>query len=129
MLRDSLKTVHRTVFSAKAAAPYLGEGVAKDREAGWSEGETSPSFIFFFQIRVPVSGVENACCYYSTYNAEKDASVASDNKKKIMIFGGGPNRIGQGIEFESQAASHLAKRVLASKNSQDNIGNINSFLK
>ena len=30
---------------------------------------------------------------------------------KIMILGGGPNRIGLGIEFESQAASHLAKRV------------------
>ena len=95
----------------------------------WSEGETSPSFIFFLQICVPVSGVENACYYYSTYNAEKDTSVASDNKKKIMILGGGPNRIGQGIEFESQAASHLAKRVFASKNSQDNIANINSFLK
>ena len=46
-----------------------------------------------------------------------------------MILGGGPNRIGQGIEFESQAASHLAKRVFASKNSQDNIANIKSFLK
>ncbi|MBR1722364.1 MAG: hypothetical protein IJ727_07790 [Treponema sp.] len=56
--------------------------------------------------------MENACYYYSTYNAKKDTSVASDNKKKIMILGGGPNRIGQGIEFESQAASHLAKRVL-----------------
>ena len=51
-------------------------------------------------LAVPVSGVENANYYYSTYNAEKDTSVASDNKKKIMILGGGPNRIGQGIEFD-----------------------------
>ena len=51
-------------------------------------------------LRVPVSGVENACYYYSTYNSDKDTSVASDNKKKIMILGGGPNRIGQGIEFD-----------------------------
>ena len=50
-------------------------------------------------LAVPVSGVENANYYYSTYNCE-DKSVASDNKKKIMILGGGPNRIGQGIEFD-----------------------------
>jgi carbamoyl-phosphate synthase large subunit len=48
---------------------------------------------------VPVSGVENACYYYSTYNAKDKVSV-SKNKKKIMILGGGPNRIGQGIEFD-----------------------------
>ena len=51
-------------------------------------------------LRVPVSGVENACYYYSTYNAKEDTSVATDNKKKVMILGGGPNRIGQGIEFD-----------------------------
>ena len=67
--------------------------------AGWSEGKSFPSFIFFPQIRVPVSGVENANYYYSTYNCA-DTSKASDNKKKIMILGGGPNRIGQGIEFD-----------------------------
>ena len=48
---------------------------------------------------VPVSGKENTYYYYSTYNA-KDESVASTNPKKIMILGGGPNRIGQGIEFD-----------------------------
>ncbi len=50
-------------------------------------------------LAVPVSGVENAHYYYSTYN-DTDKSAASDNKKKIMILGGGPNRIGQGIEFD-----------------------------
>ena len=48
---------------------------------------------------VPVSGVENACYYFSTYNAP-DKSAASDNAKKVMVLGGGPNRIGQGIEFD-----------------------------
>ena len=48
---------------------------------------------------VPVSGVENAAYYYSTYNAP-DTSVASRNPKKVMVLGGGPNRIGQGIEFD-----------------------------
>jgi carbamoyl-phosphate synthase large subunit len=47
---------------------------------------------------VPVSGVENASYYFSTYNAP-DTTVASNNKK-VMILGGGPNRIGQGIEFD-----------------------------
>ncbi|MBT9450460.1 carbamoyl-phosphate synthase large subunit [Akkermansia glycaniphila] len=48
---------------------------------------------------VPVSGVENAEYYYSTYDGAPDAVKVSD-KKKIMILGGGPNRIGQGIEFD-----------------------------
>jgi len=48
---------------------------------------------------VPVSGVENAAYYYSTYNAP-DRSVASTGKPKVMVLGGGPNRIGQGIEFD-----------------------------
>lgn len=48
---------------------------------------------------VHVSATENSAYYYSTYNAP-DASKASDNKNKILILGGGPNRIGQGIEFD-----------------------------
>jgi len=47
---------------------------------------------------VPVSGVENASYYFSTYNAP-DTTTASPTKK-VMILGGGPNRIGQGIEFD-----------------------------
>jgi carbamoyl-phosphate synthase large subunit len=46
-----------------------------------------------------VSGVENAAYYYSTYNAP-DLTVASTGKPKVMVLGGGPNRIGQGIEFD-----------------------------
>ncbi len=48
---------------------------------------------------VPVSGVENAAYYYSTYNGEDRAPVSS-GKRKVMVLGGGPNRIGQGIEFD-----------------------------
>ena len=36
--------------------------------------------------------------YYSTYELENEARVS--NRKKVMILGGGPNRIGQGIEFD-----------------------------
>ncbi|NLM11162.1 MAG: carbamoyl-phosphate synthase large subunit [Clostridiaceae bacterium] len=52
---------------------------------------------------IPVSGVENACYYYSTYNGSKkgaNQSHSSSNKPKVMVLGGGPNRIGQGIEFD-----------------------------
>ncbi len=47
---------------------------------------------------VHVSGTQNSAYYYSTYNSE-DKDPVSD-KQKIMILGGGPNRIGQGIEFD-----------------------------
>jgi len=47
---------------------------------------------------VPVSGVENAAYYFSTYNASD--KVPYEKKRKVMILGGGPNRIGQGIEFD-----------------------------
>jgi carbamoyl-phosphate synthase large subunit len=47
---------------------------------------------------LPVSGVENAAYYYSTYN--RPDKVPSSSRKKVMVLGGGPNRIGQGIEFD-----------------------------
>ncbi|MBL7068289.1 MAG: carbamoyl-phosphate synthase large subunit [Candidatus Omnitrophica bacterium] len=47
---------------------------------------------------VPVSGVKDAAYYYSTYIAEDSVPVSPN--KKVMILGGGPNRIGQGIEFD-----------------------------
>jgi len=47
---------------------------------------------------VPVSGVKQAAYYYSTYNAPD--RVATSSRRKVMVLGGGPNRIGQGIEFD-----------------------------
>ena len=47
---------------------------------------------------VPVSGVEDRSYYYSTYNGKDTVPVSK--RKKIMVLGGGPNRIGQGIEFD-----------------------------
>ncbi len=60
---------------------------------------------------VHVSGTQDSAYYYSSYNIEDKASTntvnASDasvktasDKPKVMILGGGPNRIGQGIEFD-----------------------------
>ena len=48
---------------------------------------------------VHVSGTQDKAYYYSTYNGE-DRNPVSTQKPKVMILGGGPNRIGQGIEFD-----------------------------
>ncbi len=48
---------------------------------------------------VHVSGTKDSAYYYSTYNGEDKNPIRSD-KPKVMILGGGPNRIGQGIEFD-----------------------------
>lgn len=49
---------------------------------------------------IHVSGTEDAAYYYSTYHLDQDPSPVSTDKPKVMILGGGPNRIGQGIEFD-----------------------------
>ncbi|MCA9018570.1 MAG: carbamoyl-phosphate synthase large subunit, partial [Planctomycetaceae bacterium] len=38
--------------------------------------------------------------FYSTYEDEDETPANPDHKRRIMILGGGPNRIGQGIEFD-----------------------------
>ena len=80
-------------FSDKYLAKILGisEKTVRERRTalGVKEGWCA----------VPVSGKENTFYYYSTYNVP-DESPVSANPKKIMILGGGPNRIGQGIEFD-----------------------------
>ena len=51
--------------------------------------------------KVPVSGADNKEYYYSSYSSsENDLAPTPSKNKKIMILGGGPNRIGQGIEFD-----------------------------
>ena len=47
---------------------------------------------------IHVSGTENGAYYYSSYSTKGSNKVSSN--RKIMILGGGPNRIGQGIEFD-----------------------------
>ena len=48
---------------------------------------------------VHVAGTPDSSYYYSTYHPAK-ATPALEGNRKIMILGGGPNRIGQGIEFD-----------------------------
>jgi len=75
---------------------YLCEllGIAEDKIRSW---RTSLGVIEAWEP-VPVSGVENAAYYFSTYNAPDTVGVSKN--RKIMVLGGGPNRIGQGIEFD-----------------------------
>ena len=58
---------------------------------------------------VHVSGTMDSSYYYSSYNAPDNDPVNTE-KKKIMILGGGPNRIGQGIEFD-YCCVHAAKSL------------------
>ena len=58
---------------------------------------------------VHVSGTQDAAYYYSTY-CDVDKDEVNTDKQKIMILGGGPNRIGQGIEFD-YCCVHAAKSL------------------
>ena len=92
-LPDALLTqAKKDGFSDRYLAKILGlkEKEIRDRRAalGVVEGWDA----------VPVSGVESAAYYYSTYNAPD--RVAVSKRRKVMVLGGGPNRIGQGIEFD-----------------------------
>ncbi len=83
----------RDGFSDKYLAKILGVPEAKIRE------QRESLKIFETWSGVHVSGTENGAYYYSSYNAPDVVNEVSNNKK-IMILGGGPNRIGQGIEFD-----------------------------
>ncbi len=90
---DKLISAKKDGFSDKYLSQILGisEADIRDRRNAIGLNEAWEG--------VHVSGTENSAYYYSSYNTEKDESPSSD-KKKIMILGGGPNRIGQGIEFD-----------------------------
>lgn len=85
-IAELLKTKEKTVRERRhdmgirpVFLPIGVSGVAKDENTGFS----------------------SACYYYSTYNREDISPAQADNnKKKVMVLGSGPNRIGQGIEFD-----------------------------
>jgi carbamoyl-phosphate synthase large subunit len=92
-LPDKLLTqAKKDGFADKYLAQLLGSEEAKIRE------QRSALGVVEGWEPVPVSGVENAAYYFSTYNAPDQ--VEASTRRKIMVLGGGPNRIGQGIEFD-----------------------------
>ena len=93
-------------FSDKYLSQILSvpEDVIRDRREVLGVTETWDA--------VHVSGTQDSAYYYSTYNAEEDHDPVRTGSKKIMILGGGPNRIGQGIEFD-YCCVHAAQSLRA----------------
>ena len=102
---ELLKQAKLDGFSDKYLAQILKIGEKEVRDQRKKLGLREKWFA------VPVSGVEGQAYYYSTYHdvtPDPDPKRAkafgevpvSNNPKKVMILGGGPNRIGQGIEFD-----------------------------
>jgi carbamoyl-phosphate synthase large subunit len=89
---DLLARAKKDGFSDRYLALLLGIGEKAIREKRLALGVRHAYNI------LPVSGVEDAAYYYSTYNAPDEVPVS--DRRKIMVLGGGPNRIGQGIEFD-----------------------------
>ena len=90
---DVLKSAKQNGFSDKYLAQLMNVTEEEVRKARIAAGITEA------WEGVHVSGTEDAAYYYSSYNIEDKTEVNTD-KPKIMILGGGPNRIGQGIEFD-----------------------------
>jgi carbamoyl-phosphate synthase large subunit len=89
---DLLITAKKDGFSDRYLSQLLGIPEKEIRERRISLGVVEA------WEPVPVSGVKNAAYYFSTYNAPDQVQVSK--RPKIMVLGGGPNRIGQGIEFD-----------------------------
>lgn len=96
--QDSLIKAKEHGFSDRYLAQTLGKTEKEIRTQRLNAGKVAA------YEAVPVSGAD-AAYYFSTYNAEDSVGVST--KRKIMILGGGPNRIGQGIEFD-YACVHAA---------------------
>lgn len=92
---DSLRRYKRNGFSDRRLAKLLGVGKHAVRDRRWELG------IHPVYKRVDTCAAEFAshtAYMYSTY--EEECEARPTNKRKIMVLGGGPNRIGQGIEFD-----------------------------
>jgi carbamoyl-phosphate synthase large subunit len=89
---ELLRRAKRDGFADAYLAARLGVAEGDLRERRIAEG------IVHGYEAVPVSGVADAAYYFSTYNASDSVPVSGN--RKVMVLGGGPNRIGQGIEFD-----------------------------
>ena len=90
---DMLKQAKLDGFSDKYLSQILEVQEKEIREARLAAGITEA------WEGVHVSATQDSAYYYSSYHM-KDESTVNTDKPKIMILGGGPNRIGQGIEFD-----------------------------
>ena len=102
---DALRQAKLDGFSDKYLSQILSVSEDSIREAREAAGITE------VWEGVHVSGTQDSAYYYSTYHPAKEAAPMPGNNK-IMILGGGPNRIGQGIEFD-YCCVHAAKALRA----------------
>lgn len=93
--KDGFSDKYLSILTGKPEADIRNRRIAIGVEEAW-EG-------------VHVSGTKDSAYYYSTYNVKDESPVNSD-RQKILILGGGPNRIGQGIEFD-YCCVHAAKAL------------------
>ncbi|HHY84417.1 MAG TPA: carbamoyl-phosphate synthase large subunit [Verrucomicrobia bacterium] len=89
---DLLVQAKKDGFADKYLAGLLGVSETAIRD------QRTPLGVVQGWDAVRVSGVNDAAYYYSTYH--QPDRVSSSSRRKIMVLGGGPNRIGQGIEFD-----------------------------
>jgi carbamoyl-phosphate synthase large subunit len=90
-----LRAAKREGFSDRRVAQLLGESEASVRERRQREGLRP----VYKRVDTCAAEFEAHTPYlYSTYETECEAEPSS--RRKVMILGGGPNRIGQGIEFD-----------------------------
>jgi carbamoyl-phosphate synthase large subunit len=93
--RDGWYATKRLGFSDKRIAQLAGTTEKAAREARWAAGVRP----VFKRVDTCAAEFEAHTPYlYSTY--EEECEAAPTGAKKVMILGGGPNRIGQGIEFD-----------------------------
>ncbi len=89
------KRVKAMGFSDRRLAALAGVSERQAREARWAAGVRP----VFKRVDTCAAEFEAYTPYlYSTYEEEDEA--APTDRRKVMILGGGPNRIGQGIEFD-----------------------------
>ncbi len=93
--KDELRFLKQKGFSDKRIAKLLGTNQHEVRRTRHAQGIRP----VYKRVDTCAAEFETQTAYmYSTYDEECEA--APTDKKKIMVLGGGPNRIGQGIEFD-----------------------------
>ena len=100
---DDLKQAKLDGFSDKYLSQILNVSEEEIRNARVKNGVVEA------WEGVHVSSTQDSAYYYSSYHI-KDESPVDNSRPKVMILGGGPNRIGQGIEFD-YCCVHAAKAL------------------
>jgi carbamoyl-phosphate synthase large subunit len=92
---EALRRLKRSGFSDRRLARLLGVGQHDVRDRRWSLGVRP----VYKRVDTCAAEFDTRTAYmYSTY--EEECEARPTGRDKIMVLGGGPNRIGQGIEFD-----------------------------